>query len=94
MVIPSSSNSAPLRPHIGSDFGSGTFFVVIPESQWPAAFPAQHGMLDLVSEALAMRSGSETTKRHKKHRTPREKPLRVLCFSMRIKDSISEAAAS
>jgi hypothetical protein len=53
MVMPSSSISAPCRPHIGSDFGGGTFFAAIPESQWPA-FPTQQAIvLDFVSEALA-----------------------------------------
>ena len=54
MVIPSSSISAPCNPHIGSDFGGGTFFAVMPELQWPAALPTQQAIVfDFVREALA-----------------------------------------
>jgi hypothetical protein len=75
MVIPSSSRSL-CRPHIGS-LGCGGFFATRPESQWPAALPAQQGMFDLANDALAILTGSEATKRHKNHKTPREK---TLCF--------------
>ncbi|HEV8431230.1 MAG TPA: hypothetical protein VGQ41_25220 [Pyrinomonadaceae bacterium] len=54
MVIPSSSISAPCKPHIGSDFGGGILFAVMPESQWPAALPTQQAIVfDFVREALA-----------------------------------------
>jgi hypothetical protein len=53
IVIPSSSISAPCRPHIGSDFGIRTFFAVMPESQWPALPTQQAIVLDFVIEALA-----------------------------------------
>ena len=55
MVMPSSSDSAVLRPHIGSGSGWGTFAAVRPESQWPAVFPTQQGIvLDLVADAPAI----------------------------------------
>ena len=53
MVMPSLSISAPCKPHIGSDFGGGTFFAARPESQWPALPTQQAIVLDFVSEALA-----------------------------------------
>ena len=81
MVIPSSSISAPCRPHIGSDLGGGTFFAAIPDSQCPAALPTQQGIvLAVFSEAFAMRNGSAATKRHTKHNTPSERRLCFLCF--------------
>jgi hypothetical protein len=77
MVIPSLSIPAPCKPHIGSDFGGGTFFAAIPDSQCPA-LPAQHGIVFALSKAaLAMRNGSAAAKRHKKNRTPME---RILCL--------------
>ena len=81
IVIPSSSSRPSFSPHIGSDFGGGTFFAGIPDSQCPAALPVQHGIaLALSSEAFAMRTGSAATKRHTKNRTPRERILCLLCF--------------
>lgn len=85
MVIPSFSTLAPCRPHIGSDFGGGTFLAAIPDSQCPAALPAQQGIeLILSSEAFAMRNGSAATKRHRKHSTPSDRTLCLLCFIVAI----------
>jgi hypothetical protein len=79
MVISSSSNSASSRPHIGS--GGGTFFAGIPESQCPAALPTQQAIVFAwLNEALAMRNGSEATKRHTKHKMPNERNLCFLSF--------------
>jgi hypothetical protein len=78
--MPSLSISAPCKPHIGSDFGGGTFFAVIPDSQCPA-LPTQHGIVSaLFKAALAMRNGSEATKRHTKHKMPSERNVCFLCF--------------
>jgi hypothetical protein len=52
MVMPSLSISAPCNPHIGSDFGGGTFLAAMPESQW--SLPTQQAIvLDFVNDALA-----------------------------------------
>jgi hypothetical protein len=82
MVMPSFSISAPCKPHIGSDFGGGTFFAAIPESQ--CVLPTQHGIVVVFKEALTMRIGSAATKRHKRNRTPIDTILFLLCFLVAI----------
>jgi len=85
MVMPSSSGPAASRPHIGSDFGGGTFFAGIPDSQCPAALPAQQAIVFAwFSEALARRNGSAATNRHRKHKMPRDRALRLMCFVVAI----------
>jgi hypothetical protein len=85
MVMPSLSSVAPWRPHIGSGAGGGTFFAAIPDSQCPAALPAQHGIvLTLLKAAFAMRNGSAATKRHRKSRTLMESILRLMYFFVAI----------
>jgi hypothetical protein len=37
--------AADVKPHIGSDTGSGAF-AISPESQWPSVFPTQQGIVD------------------------------------------------
>jgi hypothetical protein len=91
MVIPSLSRVAPWRPHIGSGAGGGTFFAAIPDSQCPAAFPEQHGIvLTLLKAAFAMRNGSAATKRHRKSRTPMERILRFVYFFVAIAGTTTE----
>jgi len=90
MVMPSFSIAAPCKPHIGSDFGGGTFFAAIPDSQCPA-FPTQHGIVSaLFKAALTMRNGSAATKRHKKIRTPMDSILRLMCFFVAIASKTTE----
>jgi hypothetical protein len=85
MVMPSFSISAPCKPHIGSDLGGGTFLAAMPDSQCPAALPAQHGIvLAAFKEAFAMRIGSAATKRHKKNRMPIDTTRFLLCFLVAI----------
>src|SRR5262245_28126946 len=83
MVFASSAAAELSRPHIGSDVRGGAFFGASPESQCPAALPAQQGIVS-PSDALAIGTSAarneRATKRHKKHRTIFENRLCFMCF--------------
>lgn len=83
MVFASSAAAELSRPHIGSDVLRGAFFGATPESQCPAALPAQQGIVS-PNEALAIGTSAarndSATRTHKKHKTILENRLCFMCF--------------